>query len=215
MSDHTAESCRILWIDIARGICIISIVIGHVYHNSLLRTYTLSFDVPMFFFLSGLCYRKPKDSIEYFLNKAKRVVIPYFSFSIISILIFAIAARILPQINNIMNCSLRDNILIMFWGNSKPDVMKYNSPLWFLTCYFSVLLLAFVAEKIIDRRYAVIHYSREIIIICLVLIGWAGAWLGLMVGHGNGVMDGGGIMERQLYCRGIWKPLFPCLSGLR
>lgn len=170
MGDHIAKSGRVSWIDIARGICIISIVIGHVYHNSFLRTYTLSFDVPMFFFLSGLCYRKPDNSTKYFVNKAKRVVIPYFSFSITSILVFAVAGRMLPQINSSMNCSFWNNILIMLWGNSKPDVMKYNSPLWFLTCYFSVLVLAFVLEKIVDRL-CVIHYLREIIIISLVLIG--------------------------------------------
>ena len=80
MSSQIMKSYRIHWIDIAKGICIISIVIGHVYHNSFIRTYALSFDVPMFFFLSGLCYRKPDDSIEYFINKIKRVVVPYFSF---------------------------------------------------------------------------------------------------------------------------------------
>lgn len=164
------KSYRIHWIDIAKGICIISIVIGHVYHNSFIRTYALSFDVPMFFFLSGLCYRKPDDSIEYFINKIKRVVVPYFSFSLISILVFAVAGRIMPQISNIMNCSLEDNILVMLWGNSKPDVMKYNSPLWFLTCYFSVLVLAFIVEKIVDFLRNV-RYVREIIIICLILIG--------------------------------------------
>ena len=170
MSSQIMKSLRIQWIDIAKGICIISIVIGHVYHNSFIRTYALSFDVPMFFFLSGLCYRKPDNSTEYFINKIKRVEVPYFFFSLISILVFAVAGRIMPQVGNIMNCSLKDNILVMLWGNSKPDVMKYNSPLWFLTCYFSVIVLAFIVEKIVDFLRNV-RYVRELIIICLILIG--------------------------------------------
>ena len=170
VNNQIMKSLRIRWIDIAKGICIISIVIGHVCHNSFIRTYTLSFDVPMFFFLSGLCYRKPVSSTEYFINKIKRVVVPYFFFSLVSILVFAIAGRIIPQIGNIMNYSLKDNILIMLWGNSKPDVMKYNSPLWFLPCYFSVIIMALIVVKIVDFLCN-IRYIREIILICLILMG--------------------------------------------
>lgn len=170
MSSQIIKSHRIRWIDIAKGICIISIVTGHVYHNSFIRTYALSFDVSMFFFLSGLCYRKPNNSIEYFISKIKRVVVPYFSFSLISILVFAVAGRIMPQIGDSISCSLKDNILVMLWGNSKPDVMKYNSPLWFLTCYFSVLILVFIVEKLQIFIHNV-RYTRGIIIICLVLVG--------------------------------------------
>ena len=56
-----AKFNRISWIDIARGMCITAIVIGHTLKNSWLRTYALSFDVPMFFFLSGYCYRHTND----------------------------------------------------------------------------------------------------------------------------------------------------------
>lgn len=39
---------RMEWIDVAKAICILSIVLGHTLKSSYLRTYTLSYDVPMF-----------------------------------------------------------------------------------------------------------------------------------------------------------------------
>lgn len=149
MNNITLRKERIPWIDIARGICIISIVLGHTYHNSFIRTYTLSYDVPMFFFLSGLLYHFSEDTVGYILHRARKVVVPYISFSLLSILFFAIAGRLIPQITSIVNCSVVENVRVMLWGNSKPDIMKYNSPLWFLTCFFVVSVLAQLVEIIV------------------------------------------------------------------
>lgn len=146
-----AKLNRISWIDIARGMCIIAIVIGHTLKNSWLRTYTLSFDVPMFFFLSGFCYKHTYDIMNYFLKKIKAIVIPYFSFSLFSIIVFGVAGKVIGQLNDIMDCSIVHNIIVMIYGNSKPDVMKYNSPLWFLTCFFSVLIMSYALECLVRK----------------------------------------------------------------
>lgn len=45
---------RIIWIDIMRGILMISIVMGHIYTTGLLRKYLYSFHVPAFFFYQGI-----------------------------------------------------------------------------------------------------------------------------------------------------------------
>lgn len=161
---------RITWIDIARGMCIIAIVVGHTLKNSWIRTYALSFDVPMFFFLSGFCYKHSYEIKEYFKKKIKTIVIPYFSFSLFSIIIFGIAGKVVAQLNNIMDCSIVHNIVVMIYGNSKPDVMKYNSPLWFLTCFFSVLIVSYAIEYLI-RKTKRTNIIRGIWIIGLILGG--------------------------------------------
>lgn len=161
---------RISWIDVARGICIFAIVLGHTLKNSLLRTYTLSFDVPMFFFLSGFCYRHTYCMKNYFQKKIKTIVIPYFGFSIFSILVFGIAGKVVEQLNAIMDCSIGHNLVVMIYGNSKPDIMKYNSPLWFLTCFFSVLVMSYAIEWTM-RRFRNSNIMRGIGIIVLIFLG--------------------------------------------
>lgn len=165
-----AKFNRISWIDIARGMCIIAIVIGHTLKNSWLRTYALSFDVPMFFFLSGYCYRHTNDIKKYFIKKIKTIIIPYFSFSLLSIIFFAIAGKVVNQLNDILDCSIAHNMIVMIYGNSKPDIMKYNSPLWFLTCFFSVLVMSYAIEWTM-RKFKNSNVMRGIGIIVLIFVG--------------------------------------------
>ena len=178
-SELSLNKGRIHWIDIARGICIIAIVIGHTYHNNVLRTYTLSFDVPMFFFLSGILYKYPTKASDYFKKKLKTIVVPYFMFSILSIVIFWLASIVMPKINNMLECSIWKNILVMLYGNSKPDIMKYYSPLWFLTCYFSVIVLSYLIDLIYDKMIYIKSINKHnqyiyriIIILVFIALGW-------------------------------------------
>ena len=80
---------RIEWIDVAKGIGIICIVLGHTLQGTgFLRQYLYAFSVPFFFFLVGLTYRL-KDSLKQFwIGKLKRIAIPYIVFAVISVLIF-------------------------------------------------------------------------------------------------------------------------------
>lgn len=90
---------RIHWIDIARGMCIIAIVIGHVYTDGYLRWYLFSFHVPAFFYLSGLCFKENEEFAVFIIKRIKTIVVPYFFYSIISILIFWIAGRYINSLN--------------------------------------------------------------------------------------------------------------------
>ena len=76
---------RIAWIDIAKAIAIFFIVLGHQLPSGPLCGYLYSFHVPLFFFLSGLTFNTAKEPKKFFREKAKRILIPYFIFSSISI----------------------------------------------------------------------------------------------------------------------------------
>ena len=129
---------RIHWIDIARGFFIIAIVLGHVLSNkeNIIHSWLFSFHVPAFFFLSGLCFSSNKDGFIPFLKKKLRtIVIPYALASLVSIVLFAIAAFIIPRINNFVDTPIQ-NLFAMVYSNSNAYSMKYNLPLWFLPCLF-------------------------------------------------------------------------------
>lgn len=67
---------RIHWIDIAKGICLIAVILGHLD----LRTwgFVYSFHLTVFFILSGYTMRKEALTGEYLKNKFRRLMTPYF-----------------------------------------------------------------------------------------------------------------------------------------
>jgi len=83
---------RVVWVDYAKGIGIILVVLGHVLLNSsngaaahLAARFIYSFHMPLFFFLAGLFVIKSVEketTTNFILNKAKRLLYPYFIWSI-------------------------------------------------------------------------------------------------------------------------------------
>ena len=54
---------RIEWIDMAKGIGIILVIMGHIsFRPESLNVWLCSFHMPLFFFLSGLTYNSTKYS---------------------------------------------------------------------------------------------------------------------------------------------------------
>ena len=82
------ERKRIKYIDIARGICILLVVLGHeLTWNDSLRYFLYSFHIPMFFALSGMSmgitgeYKLAFD--VYLKRNIDRIVKPYIQVSLI------------------------------------------------------------------------------------------------------------------------------------
>lgn len=157
---------RIEYIDIAKGIGIILIVLGHVLKNGFLRQYSYSFHVPLFFFLSGLTYKFKND--KKIKKKIIRIYIPYIVFSIISILVFFLLGKIVARKMNIefMDGTIKANIIGMLYANSRNGLMKWNTPLWFLPCLLVVYLIANYLESIF-KKYG---EKIRIISICISII---------------------------------------------
>ena len=90
---------RVVFIDIAKAICIVLVVVGHVdshsfpqwYRTIILGIYT--FHMPLFMFASGYLYsltKKEEPYLVFLRKKFRRLMIPYFvcSFFIISLKLF-------------------------------------------------------------------------------------------------------------------------------
>ena len=81
-------------IEVVRAITIILVVIGHyspdnapLWYNSLLK-FIYSFHMPVFLFISGFIYiatKKEESYLSFLFKKVKRLLIPYFSTSVIII----------------------------------------------------------------------------------------------------------------------------------
>lgn len=74
---------RIEWLDIAKGITIILMVMGHTSIPIALSKYIWSFHMPLFFFASGLMYNPLKyNSIDILLRaRIRSLLIPYLFFT--------------------------------------------------------------------------------------------------------------------------------------
>ena len=78
-------------------------------------------------------------------------MIPYFFFSLISILIFGLGAVVYPKITRLLECNILKNIKAMLYANSNVLLIKYNQPLWFLPCMFVAFVFTWAVEALISK----------------------------------------------------------------
>ncbi|WP_026506845.1 acyltransferase family protein [Butyrivibrio sp. MC2013] len=145
------NSKRIYALDIAKAISIYLVVLAHLLRDGPYFAYIVPATIPVFFILSGVSYR-PSGSFPAFLSKKARALIkPYLFAGIISICIYRImgsfAGDMLREGGG--EKSFMSNILELVYANAKHDHMKWNNSLWFLPCFFVLLIIAEIYERYI------------------------------------------------------------------
>ena len=135
---------RIEWIDIAKGIGIILVVLGHIsFTNEQLNVWMYSFHMPLFFMISGYLCKKKKTLFKDIVHKAYTILIPYLTICIILLILKAIYIYVLRE--KILDISIIKNYFIgVLVQNGLSE--KFSTPLWFFGCIFlcNVLLLIFI-----------------------------------------------------------------------
>lgn len=149
---------RYTWIDMARGIGIFAVVLGHLLRDGGKLNYWLySFHVPLFFFISGAVFSTRNKSFRQFVKKlVKNIMVPYVVFSIISLVIYLILGSIVQAtLESNRDAGLLECLYQIVWG-----MCDANVPLWFLPCMFVWNILMFpiirMVEKISDLRNRVV-----------------------------------------------------------
>lgn len=126
---------RIVWVDIAKAIAIILMIIGHEIKNVWVYTFIFSFHMPLFFILSGYTssevhkWKKLKRNI-------KKLFINSWLLAAIMILLLVFQQWILYKNINIWHDSLKG----IFWGSNfygKDGVQVNNvGVMWFMFAFF-------------------------------------------------------------------------------
>lgn len=135
---------RIEYLDVARGIGILLVVLGHNDFGSLspfFRQLIYSFHVPLFFFLSGYFINTSAGFSDYFKKRFHSVLKPYV-FTIFLIYIASVSFEKMgfqTAIGRIVK-SLYGTFYYIDWGQ-----------LWFLPHLFVVSLYAFIFIRIMDK----------------------------------------------------------------
>jgi len=138
---------RFEYIDICKGIGIICVVLAHL---GIAHRYLYMFHMPLFFFLSGMLFRRPVSSMQFITDRAIQLLIPYI---IYLTLVYSIQEyeyfKIAPITTNSIFLSTVHAILGGRWLSS------YTTVFWFITCLFFVqvcfnLLLGLFSKKKIN-----------------------------------------------------------------
>lgn len=129
---------RISWIDVARGIGILLVIYGHGLNAHSYRYLIYAFHMPLFFFLSGLVFRKKEDEpfIVFIKKSVRNLLLPYFIFSFLSIS-FWIALNYQELTLDVIT----KQITSIFYGNGTNGWLAFNTVLWFLPCLFVTRIL--------------------------------------------------------------------------
>ena len=144
---------RIEWIDVAKGLGIILVIIGHcAMLGGTLHNWIFSFHMPLFFILSGMFVYKEKI-IVYVKKKFKTLIIPYIVFSVIG---FGFTVLIPTWRDNLTWKGIAKDI---YFAN--PDYINISS-IWFLSCLFITSVLLQVILRL--------HIATSIMVIVLTYV---------------------------------------------
>lgn len=174
------EAKKTEWLNQLRGFAIIMIVMMHTlgYCEKMepLSTYIGSFVVPLFFFISGYLFKnKPEEKLsKYAKRKALRVLVPYFSFALLSLIPFYLFAGGIQDslgTSKIIHDNIFHSILSIFYASGHSGWLAQNSPLWFLPCYFVVICLAKALCNKTDKMK--FSHKKVCFMLFFVVFGWA------------------------------------------
>ncbi len=129
-----SHSPRYQYIDTARGIGLILLVLGHIVTgNTRLFNWIYSFHMPLFFYLSGLCVKEERLTKlkPYFIQKLKQRILPYFSITLFGIFI----CMLIPPYRHLI---FEDGILLHMEHIFLRMIPKnlYVGQVWFLASLF-------------------------------------------------------------------------------
>lgn len=137
---------RVEYIDVARGVSILIIVYAHIYsNNSTITDYVHLFHVPIFFFISGMLWKKKEVSYN-FKRIFVSLVIPYVLISSFSIFVYEFLGSYVNGESGLL--TVKECIAGLVYANSRTGLMKWNRPLWFIPCLATVKILWDLIKKI-------------------------------------------------------------------
>lgn len=148
-SKQASKQARLSWLDILKGIGIILVVIGHIYSNRTIFNWLYSFHMPLFFWAAGWVY-KEKTFLSDLKRRIQTIVIPYFSFGLLILIYWQVIERKFRD----SDISFMDSFLGLFSGCY--DNLDFNVHLWFLPCFFVMVVLFNILVNLGGRKIAYI-----------------------------------------------------------
>lgn len=150
-------------IDVLKGIGICLVVFAHIYVNPGTEIVAIiySFHMPLFFFISGVLYRKKDDFKEFIWTKIKRIVVPYFLWAFLSFFYWVLIER------SFRSAAAQIDVSKAFAGIfvAEYDWLMCNPVLWFLPVLFGVSVLFDGIVRLNCRKY----WKLLLVFVCAII----------------------------------------------
>lgn len=161
------ENKRLSYIDAAKGIAVLLVIFGHCFRQSM-RTdfywcdfsylYVYRFHVTLLFVLSGMGYSLTREKNlllgtgAYIKKKAKSLLLPWFSYSVIIYLVFAILWLIAPVRELLDSSAYKIIAPADFFRAMIYNENPYCFHVWYLQTLFFFTVFAFLTEKYLGKK---------------------------------------------------------------
>lgn len=171
---------RLKWIDATKGLCILLIMISHCMPiNNYVNVFLFSGYVAIYFILSGFTYRRKGTLRGEFISKFKRLLIPFFIYSVFAVLTYAPFCS-LVQIIEGLGGQLYNRYSLYKFGSSE-DIHRLSpesTPMWFITCFFLSYALFFIYDSVKSIRNKVLAIILYIVLAAIlsrlpILLPWS------------------------------------------
>lgn len=140
---------REVWIDVARGIGIIAVVIGHSGRH-LVHDLLFWFHMPLFFIISGYIDKGINSWLEFkpwIIKRTKQLLIPYISF--VTLIAFWKSLIEFYKGNGLE--WLSGNIINLILGGNY--INDWFSIIWFITCLYATQIIFAIIQITIKTKY--------------------------------------------------------------
>ncbi|AYG36898.1 acyltransferase [Lactiplantibacillus pentosus] len=177
---------RVMWIDVARGIAMLSVIVGHslfYYVSSDVGRYIYAVHMPIFFILSGYLYRE-KTYAQELKGSVKNLLLPYYATGLVMIAVFFVAQLNTPWLIQNYPASYNDLVSSIFYGIGADSRLPFPAhvdsigAIWFLLAMMVALQL-FNLIIIATQHMQAKRLVRPAIIVSMAVLGKliAGFWL--------------------------------------
>lgn len=132
---------RIEWIDNAKGIGLLLVILGHL-KAPFLSAWIYTFHMPLFFFLSGVVFSSGKyKPRKFILKRINSLVVPYFVLGAVIFLFYVIVFLIQHQPTSEYLIMLKEFLL-----------QRHYWTIWFLAALFFTEIIYFAIDYLLSDR---------------------------------------------------------------
>jgi len=153
---------RLDWPDVAKGICIIAVIAGHMGVDSFSR-YVYLWHLPVFFLLAGY-FMRPATDKKMIMNKARRLLFPYYVTGLV--ILVTSMFRTIRDHGPLFKESIRWIYAILYAAGDRwetPFYIPSIGAVWFLWALFIALV---ITNHFIEKRYG------SIVVALIGFFGW-------------------------------------------
>lgn len=148
---------RIEFIDLAKGICVLLVVL---YHCQINIEWLQILRIPLYFALSGIFFKTYNCFDNFLVRKINKLIIPFLFFYLTAYAIFHLLLIFAP-------------FLLITEAKGIMDIFTqrelFNTPIWFLVCLFWSNILFFSAYRITQKKKILL----PVVVILFASIGYA------------------------------------------